>query len=126
MLVLVPVLVLLGLAVGSFLNVVVWRVPRHESIGVPQILGTRHKDEHCSRSSGDVAVEVVPKPLGLWGPLSRKWRIDEKDGRGDLGIRPGLASNAPLPKPIGDSLDGKAHPTARASPSPGPTGVSTV
>lgn len=35
MLVLVPVLVLVGLAVGSFLNVVVWRVPRGESVVSP-------------------------------------------------------------------------------------------
>ena len=35
MLVLVPVLVLLGLAVGSFLNVVVWRLPRGESVVSP-------------------------------------------------------------------------------------------
>jgi len=33
--VLVPVLVLLGLAVGSFLNVVVWRLPRGESVVSP-------------------------------------------------------------------------------------------
>ena len=32
---LLPVLVLLGLAVGSFLNVVVWRVPRGESVVRP-------------------------------------------------------------------------------------------
>ena len=35
MIVLVPVLVLLGLAVGSFLNVVVWRLPRGESVVRP-------------------------------------------------------------------------------------------
>jgi len=33
--VLLPVLVLVGLAVGSFLNVVVWRVPRGESVVSP-------------------------------------------------------------------------------------------
>src|SRR3954449_11446099 len=44
---------LLGLVVGSFLNVVVWRVPRHESIVSP--------GSHCP--SGDTelgAIENVP------------------------------------------------------------------
>ena len=106
---------LLGLCIGSFLNVVVWRMPRGESVLWP--------GSHCPRCGTDLPwTNNIPVLSWVFlrgqfqfchGPISVQYPLIEllSGGLWVLLAQPGVGRLGPL-EPLANLLAGRAEPRA--------------